>query len=103
MNLDPEERKGFLSLLSNLSSLVMGDDVSVSIERLKGMEDILIFVLLTTFLISVLSIFRQGMSRVFMDRLLGGRKGLAGYLVPKDRDACLSLFEFYLSLNPTRY
>ena len=38
-----------------------------------------------------------------MDRLLGGRKGLAGYLVPKDRDACLSLFEFYLSLNPTRY
>ena len=46
---------------------------------------------------------RIGFRDEAMDRLLGGRKGLAGYLVPKDRDACLSLFEFYLSLNPTRY
>lgn len=38
-----------------------------------------------------------------IDRLLGGRKGLQGYLVPMDREACLSLFELYRSLNPTRY
>ena len=41
-------------------------------ERLTGMSDILIFILLTTLLISTLTIFRQGMSRVFLDCLITG-------------------------------
>ncbi len=41
-------------------------------ERLNHMSDALLFVLITTFLISMFEIFRQGMSRVFLDRLLGG-------------------------------
>ncbi|MBO4716756.1 MAG: ATP-binding cassette domain-containing protein, partial [Spirochaetales bacterium] len=41
-------------------------------ERLNHMSVALFFVLMTTFLISMLTIFRQGMSRLFLDRLLTG-------------------------------
>ena len=41
-------------------------------ERLNHMSAALFFVLLTTFLISMLTIFRQGMSRLFVDRLMTG-------------------------------
>lgn len=44
------------------------------------------------------------------DTLMGGRQGLVNptsgaepYLVPLDRDACLALFDEYLSLNPKAY
>ncbi len=37
------------------------------------------------------------------DNLMGGRKQLEDYLIPIDRDACLSLFEEYNSLNRERY
>ncbi len=39
-------------------------------ERLNHMSVALFFVLVTTFLISMFEIFRQGMSRLFLDRLL---------------------------------
>ena len=41
-------------------------------ERLNHMSVALFFVLLTTFLISMLEIFRHGMAKMFLDRLLGG-------------------------------
>ncbi|MCR5443431.1 MAG: ATP-binding cassette domain-containing protein [Sphaerochaetaceae bacterium] len=41
-------------------------------ERLNHMSAALFFVLLTTFLISMLTIFRQGMARLFVDRLMTG-------------------------------
>ncbi|MBP5163370.1 MAG: ATP-binding cassette domain-containing protein [Spirochaetales bacterium] len=41
-------------------------------ERLNHMSVALFFVLMTTFLISMLTIFRQGMSRLFIDRLMTG-------------------------------
>ena len=41
-------------------------------ERLKHMTPALLFILLTTFLVSMLTIFRQGMSKLFLDRLLTG-------------------------------
>ena len=44
-------------------------------ERLKHMPGALLFVLLTTFLVSMLTIFRQGMSKMFLDRLLSGAYG----------------------------
>ncbi len=39
-------------------------------ERLNHMSAALLFVLVTTFLVSMFNIFRQGMTRVFLDRLL---------------------------------
>ena len=44
-------------------------------ERLRHMEVALFFVLVTTFLISMLTIFRQGMTRMFLDRLLTKQYG----------------------------
>lgn len=44
-------------------------------ERLNHMSVALFFVLMTTFLISMLKIFRQGMSRLFIDRLMTGDYG----------------------------
>ena len=41
-------------------------------ERLSGLRDMLLFVLLTTLLVSILTVLNQGMSRMFLDRLLGG-------------------------------
>ncbi len=46
---------------------------------------------------------RIGFRDETMDKQLGGRKGLRGYLIPVDRKACLSLFDAYLKLNPRRY
>ena len=37
--LDPEETKGFLSVLSNLSSLIMSGHVSISMRQLNGLDD----------------------------------------------------------------
>ena len=44
-------------------------------ERLNHMSVALLFVLITTFLISMLTIFRQGMTRLFLDRLITGDYG----------------------------
>ena len=41
-------------------------------QRMVGMPDILIFVLLTTLIVNLMTIYRQGMSRMFLDYLLGG-------------------------------
>ncbi len=41
-------------------------------ERLNHMSVALLLVLVTTFLVSMLQIFRIGMSKLFLDRLLGG-------------------------------
>ena len=37
--LDSDERKGFLSLLSNLSSLIMSEDVYITLGQLNGLDD----------------------------------------------------------------
>ena len=42
-------------------------------ERLTGTRDMLLFILLTTLLISVLTTINQGMSKVFLDRLVTGK------------------------------
>ena len=44
-------------------------------ERLNHMSVALLFVVITTFLISMLTIFRQGMTRLFLDRLITGDYG----------------------------
>ena len=37
--LAPEKRKGFLSLLSNLSSLIMNENVAITLGQLNGLDD----------------------------------------------------------------
>ena len=47
---------------------------------------------------------RLGFKDADMDTSFGGgRKGMNGYLIELDRQACLQLFDKYLSLNAQRY